>query len=458
MNQLAKAMADLETMRAGAALVVRESRGRDPIWGGAPGIASMVSGGDFHRARELYEGFHDWPFACISAIARRIAEQPVRVSRFKGRAVDPKRSKAATADDNWAPLDSHPFLDVMANPNELMTEWAIKYVTAVSIELTGRGLLWLTPENQLWPVPLHWCRVESDSDRVFAKWLVTPEGSAQTIEVDADRMMHFQLTNPLDPRKVYSPYMAACRAIAVDNSILDSQLVTFENAFRPSAIITLGDPANPTNAAARPLIDDAGHRQVIEALRGQYQGLMRRGEPFIVDAMVSDIKPWSLTPQEMDFQNSSPDVKKRILQIFAVHPIILGEIEGANRASAVVADQHFCANAVNPVLRMMSETLSGWAGPIYTKGGERLRIEIEPATPSDPEETRANLELLARYGGVTINQMRTRLGEPTEPGGDVAPKPFNLTYGAIGENDGLGADDSSDPSTIDEAYTSGDEP
>lgn len=453
MSHLTKAMTDLDAMRAGAALVVRESRGRDPLWqGGAGSVNAFGAAADFMRAREHYEEFQGWVYAAIGAIARRIAEQPVVVERFKGKPT-PRRAKSIAADDDWQDVGAHPFLDALANPNELMTQWSLTYVTAVSLELVGRALLWLTPDGQVWPVPLHWCRVESDAERVFARYIVTPDGSSQAITIDADRMLHFHYPHPADPRRAWSPYFAACKTVAVDNSILDSQLMVFENGISPSAVITLGDPSNPANMDARPLMDSAGHQQLIETLRSRYAGLLRRGEPFIVDALCRDIKPWSLTPEELDFGASTPQTKSRILQIFGVNPILLGEIEGANRASALVAEQHFVANTINPKLRLMSEVLTGWAGPIYAPG-ERLRFRILPAEVADPENARANISTLAGIGAITLNEARAELGWPPVPGGDVAMAPFNLTPAPIGELPDPAADGGDvQPDT---AYTSGD--
>jgi phage portal protein BeeE len=51
----------------------------------------------------------------------------------------------------------------------------------------------------------------------------------------------------------------------------------------------------------------------------------------------------------VDFLESGQSTKSRIFQSFGVNPIIVGEIAGANRAYAAVAEAVFCSNVINPL-------------------------------------------------------------------------------------------------------------
>ena len=57
--------------------------------------------------------------------------------------------------------------------------------------------------------------------------------------------------------------------------------------------------------------------------------------------------------------------------------------------------------------------------------GEDLRVWIEPCVARDVEQTRENLELLARYGAISKNELRRLLARlDAMEGGDVAMTPL----------------------------------
>jgi hypothetical protein len=103
------------------------------------------------------------------------------------------------------------------------------------------------------------------------------------------------------------------------------------------------------------------------AFKQAYSGTLNAGEPVILDGLIKDVKRISNTPKEMDFLGSGSSVKARICQAFGVNPVIMGELEGANRASAAVADDILCSFTVNPLVEMLSQHLTKYvhaSGPI----------------------------------------------------------------------------------------------
>jgi hypothetical protein len=85
-----------------------------------------------------------------------------------------------------------------------------------------------------------------------------------------------------------------------------------------------------------------------------------------------------------------------------------------------VADENFCNSTVNPKIELLSECMTSWLGPLFADEGERLLVWLEPAAAYDPEfELKKHLEVFDR-GGISLNDLRTRLlGLPPVVGGDV---------------------------------------
>jgi hypothetical protein len=142
---------------------------------------------------------------------------------------------------------------------------------------------------------------------------------------------------------------------------------------------------------------------------------MNYDEPVILDGLIEDIKKITSTPKELDFLNSGKATKDRILQGFGVNPILAGEIEGANRASATVADENFVACTINPKCELLSQTLTAWFSAYYNDPD--LLVWIEPARTRDPDQERADLDVLAKYRCVTIDEMRAWKNLPPLPDG-----------------------------------------
>jgi phage portal protein BeeE len=139
--------------------------------------------------------------------------------------------------------------------------------------------------------------------------------------------------------------------------------------------------------------------------------------------MIEGIDTLSTSPQEMDFLNSGQQTTSRILQAYGVNPIVVGEIVGANRAQAAVAEAAFVSCCVNPLLELMSQTLTRWVVPLF---GEGLMAWFTPAVANDAELQLKRYDAGLKHGAVTINEFRAMLNLPPLPGGDAPPEPATV--------------------------------
>jgi phage portal protein BeeE len=193
--------------------------------------------------------------------------------------------------------------------------------------------------------------------------------------------------------------------VNTDNSIQVAQQKGFDNGIFPVHSVILAKDAN----GQRPRLTDPQQRQLIGAIRKRYSGAYKNGEPFIVDGMVEKIEKLSNSPAEMGFMDSGKQTKSRIMQAFGVNPLIVGEIEGANRAQAVVAEQSFCNNVINPILDLLGQVFTSKIAPVFATGNERLVVWYEPAEARDPEMRLRRWETGIKAGVVRANEVRTHL-------------------------------------------------
>jgi phage portal protein BeeE len=239
----------------------------------------------------------------------------------------------------------------------------------------------------------------------FEAFSVRPPTTAEAFTIPADECCYFAYPDPANPRGAMSPLQAVGGAVDADEAMAVSQTAMFRRGIHPSHAILVGkQPVEGIPGGLRPQLTAAQQRQIISAVLKRYSGVERHGEPIILDGMIEDIRRLSNTPAEMDWLNSGKVTKDRIFQGFGTNPIIAGQIEGANRASATAADKHFADWTVNPKIELMSQTMTEWLSPMFGGG---LTIWIEPCVANDADISLQWTTLLAQNGVLTAHELRT---------------------------------------------------
>lgn len=406
--------------RADAMVTLARSRVQAKAAGDS--VMDMVSGGptggtqrgNYAHAREQYAACKGWVWAAVRLKAQRVAGQPIHVAKDQKR---PSGKKGLSGTDGLEPLDQHPILDLLADPNELMTSWSLMYSTVFSLELTGRSLWWVTESEGrqiILPVPSTWI-INVNAQRTY--WELQPTGSATSFQVPGNEIIHFYYPDPADPFGCISPLQQIATAVEADNAIGECQYQVFVRGILPRVALTVG---KNTQSGVRPTLTAPQRKQIVEAIKSAYQSWSRFEEPIILDGLIENVIKLSNGPNEFDWLDSSELTRKKILQAYGTSPILLGEVEGANRASATVADEIFVSNSVNPLCHLMSLTLTEWLPPMF---GEELQVWIEPAKAKDSEIQLKRWQSAGQLGYVTPNEYRrTVLGIGDIEGGDKLPE------------------------------------
>lgn len=471
------ALRSLDQARANASTLIDRTRSNaaeagegHPTSGlqGMPGRQRTVS-------IEAYKHFSGWVFSSINAIANRVASQPLLVARVltepnkneRKRLLDyhriekgmPDNLRAKMASSDMEIIEQHPLTLAVEDPNDIMTRWVLLYVTVANLELTGRCLWWLTDsvdgtrEKEIWPMPTHWVKEVHTKQRLFDHWEIKPPNVSDPVKVPGEEIACFYYPDPSNPLSFNSPLMAQAKAVLVDEMIQTAQKKGFTNGINPGHAVIMG--RNPELApgvkGGRIVLDNDQKKVVIQSFRNFYEGVERWNAPVVLDGLIEDIKRLGVPMREMDFLNSSKLSKERITQGFSTNPIVLGQVEGANRASSATAEEHHINNAVNPKICLMSECLTAWVAPKFEKpsGGrkvEKLIAFIEKVVPRDVEVETKRWSEGAKIGTVTVNEWRqAMLNLPPVHGGDVAytnggltPVPLRPVSGPEADEDEFG--------------------
>lgn len=378
---------------------------------------------NFGNIREQLAHFRNWQFVAIRAIATRVAGQKVFVGRTTPPAESqPRTTKSADDGDGIQPIQSHAILTAINDPNPIMVRWSLMFSTVAALELTGRSYWWFRrgadERLQIWPLPPDWVTPIHDRG-LYANWKLRPRGSTKEYILNGDDLAYFYLPDPGNPIDgAVSPLQSQATAINCDEAIQSSQIQAFRNGVNPSVILRVGRQLGPDGRPMdkRHTLTPEQRSQLINAVKLAWGGVVKRGEAAIVDGLIEGIDKFSNSPSEMDFLNSGKQTKSRILQAYGVNPLIVGEIEGSNRAQAVVAEESFAKNVVNPLLQLLGEILTAWLSP---KFGEDLVVWFDKVRAHDDELESRYWWLLFSKGGCTVNEYRQRFNLPPIPWGDV---------------------------------------
>lgn len=360
-------------------------------------------------------------YTAISAIAKRLAGQRICVGRTPGKGASGPRTQKMDGQELEA-IPDHPLLQLLERPNSKMIYWQLLHCTIAGLNLTGR-IYWLFADGgngyEIWPVPSSWIE---PANRDWTVWNFKPRGQAHPVPIPGEFVIPFWLPDPGDPDGgAISPLGSQAAAIDADEQLQKSQARAFAAGSQPGMVVTIGElDTTPGSPARRPELTPDQRLQIINSIRRAYSNWRNWNDPIILDALIKDVKPYTTAPKEMDFLDSGKQTRSRIFAAFGVNPLIVGEIEGANRAQATVAEEAFCSNVLGPLASLLSQIMTARIPPLF--GDEPLKIWIDPPRAHDPEQTLREWSVAATRGFTSVNEFRVQiLGLPPVTGGDEIP-------------------------------------
>lgn len=366
---------------------------------GPTGPAAGWWGGD---AQEQVRHFQSWVYTAVSAIAQEVAKHRPYGYRDTG---------PAEHDQAMLP-HSHPLMRLLAAPNPWLTPWELWYLTVVYLELTG-NCYWYCPPlrsgaadlgvpGELWVIPSPWVRVVADRQNYVAGYDVAAPGSPAE-RLSPGEVIHLKYPNPLDPHYGLSPLQANALTVDAHLELLKSRYQTFRAGQRPGVVLTTDQ------VLSEPVV-----RRLEEAVQARLGGRENWHRPMVLEQGLR-ASPWTLTPAEMDYLNSSRLTRDEILAIYRVPAPIVGIVESVGLGQSIWSGARvmFCEGTVQPKLDLIGQVLTRDLGRRY---GPDVAVAFPNCSPRDPAERRADDELDARLGLRTVNEIRRARG--LEPFGD----------------------------------------
>lgn len=408
--------------------------------GGGAGGGGMYSHSNQYRQSDdlrYYRALRDVPYSAIRPIAVRFASQSLRVAavprrkRYTSYRMAREGMRKALSHQGYigetmgsafeshqkqmqsrmspltkqmmpsgaVVLDEHELLDTLGRPNDVQDGWSMRYCMAASLMTCGKSLLvWDDSEMTagasgkdtagVYYIPMHWTTPRHE-DGPFSKWMIRPDGFGTAFEADAAQCAYFRMPDVTDPLGGFSPMMADARNINTADKIVDAHQAGLNNLISPSYAVVAGSFAG--QGGGKPRFDKQQRRDITAAIKQYIGGVMRNGEPIILDALIEDIRDISPKHNDIGFVQGDSLTTGKTQRAFGVSPIVMGESQSANRAGSATAHDIFYDLVVNPLLTLSGEVLTHSFGQRFNTDEYRLVVYHEEARANDHDGKRARV-------------------------------------------------------------------
>ena len=202
-------------------------------------------------------------------------------------------------------------------PNPWLTPWELWYLTVVYLELTGNCFWYAaaagerrTP-GELWIIPTPWVRVVPDPTQFVKGYEVAVPGMPTEVFAP-DEIIHLKYPNPLDLHYGLSPLQANALTVDANTELQKSRYQTFLAGQRPGMVL------QTDQTLTEPTV-----RRLEEKMQARFGGRENWHRPLVLEQGLK-ASPWTLTPAEMDYLNSSKMTRDEIFALFRVPPPIAG--------------------------------------------------------------------------------------------------------------------------------------
>ena len=371
---------------------------------------------------EQVRNFKHWIYIGIDRIINTVAAHMPNISwvstgkprsRIGKRYKDSQlfRSKALTPLQSHQHLEpvphEHPFVRLWHGPNNMDTAYDFVRELLLFYYLTGISFIWSPRDPDtgypvaMFIIPSHWMWPIPGRDSLVVGWEVRPvEGNYMRKSIPAEEITILRSKNPISKIDGFSPLSALAPWGDVQNSANLAQWYTYKHGTFPNVAVQfdakIADPS------------DEDIRRIEAKFLQRYTSPLKAGKPLFLPPGVK-VNALNIKPNEMVFGEVHEMTRDSILATLGVPPGIA--FVGSNKTyGADVAEQvAFYTQTINPLLRMMGQTLTQmFARPAYDD--DELCIWWEDRTPNDPEHLEKMISTDLMAGSITPNEIRLMRG------------------------------------------------
>jgi len=344
-----------------------------------------------HDFANMVQNYQSWAYACIQRNSFSVAGTELRIY---------KKIKSKEGID-YEEITEHPFLDLMTNVNPFFNRFELWVLTVTFLELTGNAYWWMVKDplgvpRALWNIPSHWMKIVPSKETFIAGYVMQQPGSPTKVPFDVEDIIHFKYPSPFSLYYGCPPMYAAAYDIDINRELKAHGVNFLMNNAQPGGVLYTDQR-----------LGDKEFERLRTMWNMRHKGGSNAGKMAILEAGLKYEKTGS-NLQELQFPETSRNVRDSILAIFGVPASKLGLVEDVNRANADANDYTYQKDTVRPRLKLIEEKLNEKMMPIYDTG---IVCEFDNNIPDDRDFRLREQSEHIRSGYSSIDDERVEDGK-----------------------------------------------
>lgn len=340
------------------------------------------------------------------------------------------RVRRRNAKGDLDPVDDHPLLELLRNPNPYYS--SLSLFDATYREWRRGNAYWaVIPNRQGQPLELWWLpsiMVEpiqgDDPTKFIDHYEYRPRSDKDAIRLDPKYVVHFRNgLNPQQPQKGMSDLDCLLRELYTDDEAASWSSTLLAHGAGPHVLISGDDDDGIDELEA----DKIKHNYLQKTTGDQ------RGEPLVVSGRTK-IQVMSFNPQEMDLKLLRRVPEERISAVIGVPAVVCGLGAGLDRSTynnMREAKEMATENVLIPAWRFFARELQRQLMPLLADPRRDVfdfDLSTVRALQDDQNALWKRLDDALKSGGITLNESREGRGlETLGAEGDVYYLPVALT-------------------------------
>ena len=358
-----------------------------------------------------------WAYACADINANSCGEVDLRLfstkptatsrSRFASRTVAPWRLKYIESKNDRRmqlkihqaagveELLEHPLLSLLSNVNTFMTEQQLRYLTVLSLEVTGNAY-WLKIRDtlgvptEIWPLLPQFVRPIADKSNLIKHFEFGTRN--QKVIIPNEDMVFFRYPSLSSPVLGASPLEKGIMSIDLSIGYDTFELGLLQRGGTPDVVISF-----PENVQLEP----DQRKRLEREFASRYGGLRNVGKLVILGGGAK-IDKFSFSPKEMNYLKGRRMTLEQIAGVFGV-PIAYLITQEISRANLDGSDVIYKRKTIKPKITMIEQVINEQLTPDFD---DNIFVSFDNPVPEDTKLELDKQKQWLETGMTTINEQR----------------------------------------------------
>ena len=347
--------------------------------------------------------YNSWSAAAADVIANDIAKTKFRL--FRDIPGEGEREE----------ITDHPVVDLLSGFNQFETPYETWELISLFLDYAGNWFGYMAKDSlgvprEIWGLPPERVKILPDRKK-FIRGYLFRSGPGKEIFLEPDEVIHIKLGNLKNRYWGQSTIMKAAYAVDANEYMSRYSQGVYKNSGRPGMVLETEDE-----------LSQEEFNRLTAQFESEYKGPENVGKMMLLEGGLK-AKPFTLTPQELDWLVSQKFNRDEICALFGVPLAKVGIVEDVNRANAEALDYTFKENTIDPRLTRLTSKLNlSLVRPIWPD----LYLDYDPVIPKDKEFELKKVEMEFKQGAITINDYLRNKGKDPVSWGSVPIMPMNM--------------------------------